>query len=33
MKIVSQFGDKALLGGSVFFAVHWLGKVEALAVM
>ena len=33
MKIMSELGDKALLGGSVFFAVHWLGKIEALTVM
>ena len=32
-KLISQFGDKALLAGAVFFAVHWLGKTEAFAVM
>ena len=33
MKIISEFGDKACLGASVFFAVHWLGKTEAFTVM
>ena len=32
-KVISQLGDKAVLGGSVFFAVHYLGKVEAYTVM
>ena len=33
MKVISEFGDKACLGASVFFAVHWLGKTEAFTVM
>lgn len=32
-KIVSQFGDKAILGFTVFFTVHWIGKTEAFMVM
>lgn len=33
MKMISQLGDKALLGGAVYFAHHWLGKTEGFAVM
>ena len=33
MKIVSELGDKTCLGFSVFFALHWLGKVEGYTVM
>ena len=33
MKAISEFGDKAFLGGAVYFATHWLGKTEGFTVM
>ena len=33
MKLISELADKTFLGGAVFFAVHWIGKVEAFTVM
>ena len=32
-KIISQFGDKTILGFLVYFSTHWIGKVEGFAVM
>ena len=33
MKLISEAGDKAFLGSSVYFAAHWLGKTEGYTVM
>ena len=33
MKLISELGDKAMLGNAVFFANHWLGKTEGFTVM